>query len=206
MLKRLTRSEFLAAVGITSNALDKMSQRNQSPFGESREKGIYLAIDAVLWELANRLVPTFGRDKAAKIVRENDDLVPYVVDRVENRSQSGILLFVGSPPPPDDEISTVLGGTYKEITADLEQLTAEDRASSVAFIDMNKLLADVRARAKAGGIDLSGKVFVLTEAELAERRNSPEFQERLRKANAARSKPAKREVGASAHARPNSWR
>lgn len=193
MEKKLTRAELLASAGkMSSGVLDMMGHRNQLPFplARVRETGVYGAMDGLALRLADALVPTFGRANAAHIVRTHSDTWFDLVRRIENEAAADMLFFVGCTPPPD-EWFTVSGGTRAEIGADLERLAAEDRASSAAFIDMNKLLATVRARALAGGVDLSGPVFVLTPEEEAERRER--LHEDLAR-RTQRSKPDKRET------------
>jgi hypothetical protein len=197
MEKKLTRAELLSSIGKTSGVLDMMGHRNQHPFpfAREREAGVYGAMDTVAWRLADALVPTFGRANAAHIVRTHSDTWFDLVRRIENEAAADMLVFVGCTPPPD-EWFTVSGGTRAEIGADLERLAAEDRASSAAFIDMNKLLADVRALAKAGGVDLSGQVFVLTPEEEAERRGR--LHEAIAERRAGKPRTAKARALASA--------
>ncbi len=190
--KKLTRAEILASRNMSSRVLDITRHRGHVPFpfGEAgvRETGVYGAMDAAAMGLADALVPTFGRAKAAYVVRTHWDTWFEVVRRIENEAATGMLFFAGCTPPPDESF-TVFGGTRAEIGADLERLAADERASSAAFIDMNKLLANVRARALAGGVDLSGPVFVLTPEEEAERR------ERLHEDLARRTQRSKPDKG-----------
>jgi hypothetical protein len=183
MEKRLSRAELLAAVDTTSNALEMKRHRNQLPFPCGREGEPYGAMHCVWWRLADALVPTFGRDNAADVVRRYPDIVYELVWRIENEGAQGLVFFVGCPP---DGNLMPFGGTRGEIAADLERLTAEDKALSASFVDVDKLLADVRAQAKAGSVDLSGPVFVLTPEEEAERR------ERLHEAIAERRQAKQR--------------
>lgn len=172
--KKLTRAELLASVGKMSiGVFDNLRHRNHLAlaWGHMRppETGVYGAMDAVAMGLTDALMPTFGRANAAYVVRVHWDVVFDLVRRIENEGAAGMLFFAGCTPPPDESF-TAFGGTRAEIGADLERLAADGRASSAAFIDMNKLLADVRARALASGVDLSGPVFVLTPEEEAEHR------------------------------------
>jgi hypothetical protein len=198
MEKKLNRAELLASVALSSGVLDMMGHRNQLPFpfASERETGVYGAMSVVAMRLADALVPTFGRAKAAHVVRTHPDVWFELVRRIENEGAADMLFFAGCTPPPD-ETFTVSGGTRAEIAADLETLTAEGGASSAAFIDMNKLIADVRARARAGGIDLDGPVFVLTPQEEAER------HERLHETIAARKQARKQRSRPDKHETPS---
>jgi hypothetical protein len=167
LMRSLTRDQFLKIFGITSGALDAQQRAGYVAlaFGTPipATPGRYLDLDLVAMAIAAALAPTLGRQAATTIVlgffNQWVSAVGYAdADTAQNFFFAlGLFLEDGDERHPRE--IWVTSGTMEQIMSDLRD------ASSVMAINVTDIIARLRAKARAAGIDLSQPFFFPPEHE-----------------------------------------
>jgi hypothetical protein len=163
----LTRDQFLKIIGLSSGAFDAQQSAGHVAlaFGSPMPStpGRYWDLDLVAMAMAAALAPTFGRQAATAIVLGFfDQWVAAVGDANADPARSYFFAMGGIRADPDErgfrEI-WVTNGTHEQISSDLQN------ASAVMAINVTDIVAQLRIKAGAAGIDLSQPFFFPSEHE-----------------------------------------
>jgi hypothetical protein len=118
--------------------------------------GRYFDLDLVAMAIAAGLAPGLGRPAATTIVLAFFDQWVSAVGRADADRGQNHFFAIGLVRLDDDQRPleiTVTKGTFEQIISDLRD------ASSVIAVNITDILARLRAKAHAAGIDLSQPFF-----------------------------------------------
>ena len=156
-VRSLTRDQFLKIFGLSSGAFDAQQRAGHvalafgTPIPSAR--GGYFDLDLVAMALAAALAPTFGRQAATAIVLGFfNQWVAAVGDADADPAQSYFFALGGIRADPGERGFSeiwVTNGTHAQISSDLNS------ASVVMAINVSEIIAKLRLRAGAAGVDLS---------------------------------------------------
>jgi hypothetical protein len=159
-MRVLTRDQLLTIFGLTSGGFDAQQRAGHVAlaFGTPipAAPGRYFDLDLVAMAIAAGLAPTVGRQVATTIVLGFFDHWVAAVGHADADLQQNHFLAIGLIGWNDDRHPTeiiVSHGTLAQITGDLKG------ASSVIAVNITDVLARLRAKARAAGIDLSQPFF-----------------------------------------------
>ena len=160
-MRSLTRDQFLEIFGLSSGAFDAQQRAGHVAlaFGTPipAAPGRYLDLDLVAMAIAASLAPTLGRQAATTIVLGFfNQWVSAVGHADADTAQNcffalGLVLRDGNERRPRE--IWVTNGTSEQIMSDLHD------ASSVMAINITDIMARLRVKARAAGIDLSQPFF-----------------------------------------------
>jgi hypothetical protein len=166
-MRSLTRDQFLKIFGLTSGAFDAQQRAGHvalafgSPFPAT--PGRYLDLDLVAMAIAAGVSQTFGRQAATAIVLGFFNQWVSAVGRADADTAQNYFFAMGLMGRDNDERRPreiwVTNGTTEQIMSDLCD------ASSVMAVNITDILARLRAKARAAGIDLSQPFFFPPEHE-----------------------------------------
>ena len=166
-MRSLTRDQFLEIFGLSSGAFDAQQRAGHVAlaFGTPipAAPGRYLDLDLVAMAIAASLAPTLGRQAATTIVLGFfNQWVSAVGHADADTAQNcffalGLVLRDGNERRPRE--IWVTNGTSEQIMSDLHD------ASSVMAINITDIMARLRVKARAAGIDLSQPFFFHPEHE-----------------------------------------
>jgi hypothetical protein len=166
-MRSLTRDQFLEIFGLSSGAFDAQQRAGHVAlaFGTPipAAPGRYLDLDLVAMAIAASLAPTLGRQAATTIVLGFfNQWVSAVGHADADTAQNcffalGLVLRDGNERRPRE--IWVTNGTSEQIMSDLHD------ASSVMAINITDIMARLRVKARAAGIDLSQPFFFPPEHE-----------------------------------------
>jgi hypothetical protein len=160
-VRSLTRDQFLKIFGLSSGAFDAQQRAGYVAlaFGTPipSTPGRYFDLDLVAMAVAAALAPTFGRQSATTIVLGFfDQWVTAVGDAEADTARSYFFAMGGIRADADTrrfrEI-LVTNGTIEQIMSDLHNV------SSVLAVNITEIIARLRAKGGAAGIDLSQPFF-----------------------------------------------
>jgi len=166
-MRSLTREQFLKILGLTSGAFDAQQRAGhvalafRTPIPAT--PGRYFDLDLVAMVIAAGLTPTLGRQAATTIVLGFfNQWVSAVGHADADTAQNcffalGLVLRDGNERRPRE--IWVTNGTSEQIMSDLHD------ASSVMAINITDIMARLRVKARAAGIDLSQPFFFPPEHE-----------------------------------------
>lgn len=164
MLAQLIDSKtFLVCVGVSSEVFRQLSFKRHAALAYGvpvpSADGVYLPLDAVAMRMMGELSLVVGRKTAANLVLSHFDCWADAVGRAEAGDTRTMFLavavFDAKKGGRRETEYIVTSGTQDEITADLRGIKM-DRAVTAS---VTGIVADVRARAKAVGVDLSQPFF-----------------------------------------------
>jgi hypothetical protein len=166
-MRSLTRDQFLKIFGLTSGAFDAQQRAGHVAlaFGTPipARPGHYFDLDLVAMAIAAALAPTLGRQAATTIVLGFFNQWVSAVGYADADTTQNFFFAMGLMGRDKDERRPseiwVTNGTIEEIMSDLRD------ASSVMAINITDIIARLRAKARAAGIDLSQPFFFPPEHE-----------------------------------------
>jgi hypothetical protein len=159
-MRGLSREQFLTVFGLSSGGFDAQQRAGHVAlaFGTPvpATPGRYFDLDLVAMAIAAGLAPGLGRPAATTVVLAFFDQWVSAVGRADAGRQQNHFLAIGLVRLDDDQRPleiTVTNGTFEQIISDLRD------ASSVIAVNITDILARLRAKAHAAGIDLSQPFF-----------------------------------------------
>jgi hypothetical protein len=166
-MRSLTRDQFLKIFGLSSGAFDAQQRAGHVAlaFGTPipATKGRYFDLDLVAMAIAAGLTPTLGRPTATAIVLGFFNHWVAAVGRADAVPAVNHFFALGLVRSDDDERRfreiLVTDGATEQIMSDLHD------ASSVIAVNITDILARLRAKARAVGIDLSQPFFFSPDHE-----------------------------------------
>jgi hypothetical protein len=166
-VRPLTRDQFLKIYGLSSGAFDAQQRAGNVAlaFGTPMPStpGRYCDLDLVAMAMAAELAPTFGRQAATAIVLGFfDQWVAAVGDADADTAQSYFFAMGGIRANADERRFReiwVTNGTSEQIMSDLHN------ASAVMAVNITDIIAKLRIKAGAAGIDLSQPFFFPSKHE-----------------------------------------
>ena len=166
-MRSLTRDQFLKIFGLTSGAFDAQQRAGHVAlaFGTPipATPGRYLDLDLVAMAIAAALTPTLGRQAATTIALGFFNQWVSAVGHADTDTTQNYFFAMGLVGRNNDERRPreiwVTNGTIEQIMSDLRD------ASSVIAINITDIIARLRAKARAAGIDLSQPFFFPPEHE-----------------------------------------
>jgi hypothetical protein len=166
-MRSLTRDQFLKIFGMTSGALDAQQRANHVAlaFGTPipATPGRYLDLDLMAMAIAAALAPTLRRQAATTIVLGFFNQWVAAVGQADADTTQNYFFAMGLVGEANDERRFreiwVTNGTIEQIMSDLRD------ASSIMAINITDIMAGLRAKARAAGIDLSQPFFFPPEHE-----------------------------------------
>jgi hypothetical protein len=166
-VRSLTRDQFLRIFGLSSGAFDAQQRAGHVAlaFGTPIPSmpGRYFDLDLVAMALAAAVAPTFGRQAATTIVLGFfDQWVAAVADADADPARSYFFAMGGFAADTDERRFReiwVTNGTKEQVMSDLPN------ASAVMAVNITDILARLRLKADAAGIDLSQPFFFPTSHE-----------------------------------------
>jgi hypothetical protein len=166
-MRSLTRDQFLKILGLTSGAFGAQQRAGHVAlaFGSPipATPGRYFDLDLVGMAIAAGLAPTLGRQTATTIVLAFFNQWVAAVGHADADSARNYFFAMGAVGWDDSERRPreilVTTGTTERIMSDLHD------ASSVMAVNITDMIARLRAKARAAGIDLSQPFFFPPEHE-----------------------------------------
>ena len=166
-MRPLTRDQLLKIVGLSSGALDAQQRAGHVAlaFGTSSPamRGHYCDLDLAALAIAEALAPTLGRPTATTIVLGFFDEWVGAVAQAEADPTRDYFFAIGGFGWGDDKKRfhelLVTHGATEQIMTDLHG------ARSVIGVNISQILARLREKAQAAGIDLSQPFFFPPEHE-----------------------------------------
>ena len=166
-MRSLTRNQFLKILGLTSGAFDALQRVGHVAlaFGTPipAMPGRYLDLDVVGMAIASGLAPTLGRQTATTIVLGFFNQWVAAVGHADANTEQRYFFAMGAVGSDDGAKSPreiwVTNGTAEQIMSDL------DHASSVIAVNITDVVARLRIKGRAAGIDLSQPFFFPPEHE-----------------------------------------
>jgi hypothetical protein len=166
-MRSLTRDQFLKILGLTSGAFDAQQRAGyvalafRTPIPAT--PGRYFDLDLVAMVIAAGLTPTLGRQAATTIVLGFFNQWVSAVGHADADTAQNYFFAMGLVVRENDgrrprEI-WVTNGTSEQIMSDLRD------ASSVIAVNITDIIARLRVKARAAGIDLSQPFFFPPEHE-----------------------------------------
>ena len=166
-MRSLTRDQFLKILGLTSGAFDALQRAGHVAlaFGMPipATPGRYFDLDLVGVVIAAGLTPTLGRQTATTIVLGFFNQWVSAVGHADADTAQNYFFAIGLVVRENDERRPreiwVTNGTSEQIISDLRD------ASSVIAVNITDIIARLRVKARAAGIDLSQPFFFPPEHE-----------------------------------------
>ena len=166
-MRSLTRDQFLKIFGLSSGAFDAQQRAGHVAlaFGTPilATPGRYLDLDLVAMAIAAGLTPTLGRQAATTIVLGFFNQWVSAVGYADADTAQNYFFAMGLVVRENDERRPreiwVTNGTSEQIMSDLSD------ASSVMAINITDIIARLRGKARAAGVDLSQPFFFPPEHE-----------------------------------------
>ena len=166
-MRSLTRDQFLKIFGLTSGAFDAQQRAGHVAlaFGTPipATPGRYFDLDLVAMAIAAGLTPTLGRQAATTIVLGFFNQWVSAVGHADADTAQNYFFAMGLVVRENDERRPreiwVTNGTSEQIMSDLRD------ASSVIAVNITDIIARLRVKARAAGIDLSQPFFFPPEHE-----------------------------------------
>ena len=166
-MRSLTRDQFLKIFGLTSGAFDAQQRAGHVAlaFGTPipATPGRYFDLDLVAMAIAAGLTPTLGRQAATTIVLGFFNQWVSAVGHADADATQNYFFAMGLVGRNNDERRPreiwVTNGTSEQIMSDLRD------ASSVIAVNITDIIARLRVKARAAGIDLSQPFFFPPEHE-----------------------------------------
>jgi hypothetical protein len=160
-MRAVTRDQLLTLLGMTSGGLDAQQRAGYVAlaFGSPNPAmpGRYCDLDLVGMAIANGLAPALGRPNATRLTLEFfDQWVAAVGQADADTSQRYFFamgLFGWNEQKKDPKEIVVTHGTSEQIMPDLRD------AGSVIAVNITDIIARLRAKGRAAGIDLSQPFF-----------------------------------------------
>jgi hypothetical protein len=160
-MRALTRDQLLTVMGMTSGGFDAQQRAGHVAlaFGSSHPAmpGRYCDLDLVGLAIANGLAPTLGRTTATTVTLGFfDQWVAAVGQADADTSQNYFFamgLFGWNEEKKRPQEIVVMHGTSEQFMPDLRD------ASSVIAVNITDVIARLRAKGRAAGIDLSQPFF-----------------------------------------------
>ena len=166
-MRSLTRDQFLKILGLTSGAFDAQQRAGhvalafRTPIPAT--PGRYFDLDLVAMVIAAGLTPTLGRQAATTIVLGFFNQWVSAVGHADADTAQNYFFAMGLVVRENDERRPreiwVTNGTSEQIMSDLRD------ASSVIAVNITDIIARLRVKARAAGIDLSQPFFFPPEHE-----------------------------------------
>jgi len=166
-MRSLTREQFLKILGLTSGAFDAQQRAGhvalafRTPIPAT--PGRYFDLDLVAMVIAAGLTPTLGRQAATTIVLGFFNQWVSAVGHADADTAQNYFFAMGLVVRENDERRPreiwVTNGTSEQIMSDLRD------ASSVIAVNITDIIARLRVKARAAGIDLSQPFFFPPEHE-----------------------------------------
>jgi hypothetical protein len=166
-MRSLTREQLLKTIGLTSGAFDALQRAGHVglAFGTSdpATPGRYFDLDLAALAIGEALAPTFGRPIATTIVRGFFDQWVGAVSEAEADPGRDYFFAIGGFGWGDEKKGfrelLLTHGTNEQILSDLRG------ARAVMAVNVTQILARLRDKARAAGIDLSQPFFFLPQHE-----------------------------------------
>jgi len=166
-MRSLTRDQFLKILGLTSGAFDALQRAGHVALAFTTPipatPGRYFDLDLVAMVTAAGLTPTLGRQAATTIVLGFFNQWVSAVGHADADTAQNYFFAIGLVVREDDERRPreiwVTNGTSEQIISDLRD------ASSVIAVNITDIIARLRVKARAAGIDLSQPFFFPPEHE-----------------------------------------
>jgi hypothetical protein len=160
-MRPLTRDQFLKIFGLSSGAFDAQQRAGhvalafETPIPAS--PGRYFDLDLVAMAIATGLTPTLGRQAATTIVLGFFNQWVAAVGHADADTAQNYFFAMGLVCRDKDQRHPreiwVTNGTKEQIMSDLHN------ASSIMAVNITDILARLRDKARATGIDLSQPFF-----------------------------------------------
>ena len=166
-MRSLTRDQFLKILGLTSGAFDALQRTGHVALAFTTPipatPGRYFDLDLVAMLIAAGLTPTLGRQAATTIVLGFFNQWVSAVGHADADTAQNYFFAIGLVVRENDERRPreiwVTNGTSEQIISDLRD------ASSVIAVNITDIIARLRVKARAAGIDLSQPFFFPPEHE-----------------------------------------
>jgi hypothetical protein len=166
-MRSLTRDQFLKILGLTSGAFDALQRAGHVALAFTTPipatPGRYFDLDLVAMVTAAGLTPTLGRQAATTIVLGFFNQWVSAVGHADADTAQNYFFAIGLVVRENDERRPreiwVTNGTSEQIISDLRD------ASSVIAVNITDIIARLRVKARAAGIDLSQPFFFPPEHE-----------------------------------------
>ena len=166
-MRSLTRDQFLKIFGLTSGAFDALQRAGHVALAFTTPipatPGRYFDLDLVAMVTAAGLTPTLGRQAATTIVLGFFNQWVSAVGHADADTAQNFFFALGLFVRDSDERRPreiwVTNGTSEQIISDLRD------ASSVIAVNITDIIARLRVKARAAGIDLSQPFFFPPEHE-----------------------------------------
>ncbi len=166
-MRSLTRDQLLKIFGLSSGAFDALQREGHVAlaFGTPipATPGRYFDLDLTAMAIATGLAPTLGRQAACTIVLGFFDQWVTAVGNADADPARNYFFAMGLVDWDHRERRAreilVTNGTFEQITADLQH------ASAVMAVNITDIIARLRTKARAAGIDLSQPFFFPPEHE-----------------------------------------
>lgn len=199
-MRSLTREQLLKTIGLTSGAFDALQRARHVAlaFGASdpATPGRYFDLDLAALAIGEALAPTFGRPIATTIMLGFFDQWVGAVSEAEADSGRDYFFAIGGFGWGEKKRSfrelLVTHGANEQILSDLRG------ARAVIAVNVTQILARLRDKARAAGIDLSQPFFFFPSTRDMPR-SSPSSKRSARRASLAfaetRRNPGTRKPG-----------
>jgi hypothetical protein len=155
-MRSLTRDQLLKIFGLTSGAFDAQQRAGHVAlaFGTPipAMPGRYFDLDLVGMAIAAGLAPTFGRQTATAIVLGFFNQWVAAVGHADANTARNSFFALGGMGA-DERNRRLTSGAHEEVMSDLHG------ASVVMAVNITDILARLRVKAAAAGIDLSQPFF-----------------------------------------------
>jgi hypothetical protein len=165
-MRPLSRDQFLKIFGLTSGAFDAQQRAGHVAlaFGTPipATPGRYFDLDLVGMAIAVALAPTLGRQAATTIVLGFFNQWVSAVGHADADTAQNFFFALGLVRDSNERRPSeiwVTNGTLEQIMSDLRA------ASSIIAINITDIIARLRAKAHAVGVDLSQPFFFPPEHE-----------------------------------------
>lgn len=155
--QQIDREAMCLFCGFSSNAFAQMLFRNQVAlaFGVPVPSmdGVFIPADAIVMRLNGEIGMRIGRDYSTAILLSHWHIVADCIARAEAGDPDCMFFCVGIRYARDKQREAdfiISGGTQQEITADFAGVQIDMAVTA----SVTGIIADIRARAKAAGLDL----------------------------------------------------
>ena len=196
-MRSLSRGQMLEIFGLTSGAFDAQQRAGHVAlaFGTPvpATPGRYFDLDLVAMAISAGLTPALGRETATTIALGFFNQWVAAVGQADANSAQSYFFAMGAVGWDDSKRRPreilVTHGTAAQIMSDLE------KASSMIAVNITDIIARLRVKARAAGIDLSQPFFFPPDHERSRRSSTNSCRSASRKSCVFDK--AKRRIGAT---------
>lgn len=160
-MRQLSSKQYMELCGLSPNTLKARERLHEVALahgiGRRLAGGVYMPQDCIAHELVNGLMPTFPRKHAASIVRAFPDVWLAGVGRAEIDPEPIWFSVTHDPATGRYRAGVVCMADKKPIKfSEHPEFEVPER---IVFINLTTIMARVRAKAAAAGLDFSEPFF-----------------------------------------------